>query len=552
MAARILFFENDPQFARLVRERLAARGAAVEVVDDGNTGLERATAQRPDLILLTIELPQMNGFLVCKKLKKNPETQGIPVVILSSEATEEIFEQHRKLRTRAEEYLRKPIDPETLVERIAAIVPLGAAEALDLSEEMEIPFEDVEEIEASAAPAVEDAEPVDDEIDAFAESAFDALVMGDDDGADATTVGTMSPELQRTLAAQSPGALASVEDVAPRKPTSLPPPPASLPPPPASLPPPPPKQESSHEGAAVVAADMEELERLRADLEKARQLADEAGTALDRQKDQVARLEKEAAELRARAAKGGGISSREFLDLREALNSKDKELLDLRDQVGARDKQLLDLRDKNLQLERGRADFEDKILELERARTDLDEQLTAARSDKDAASKRADDLKGRLERTEDKAKKLEAELDAERRGRAADVERAANERDEKVAAAERDRDEQVVAITKERDEKVAALELERDAKVAEAERERDERVTAAEAERDAKVAELQALVAAAEQDRDERTAAAARERDARIAEAEEAMALAARSHEEALAAQKAEHQRATEDRKSVV
>src|SRR5690606_36976063 len=141
------------------------------------------------LILLTIELPQMNGFLVCKKLKKNPETQTIPVVILSSEATEEIFEQHRKLRTRAEEYLRKPIDPDVLIERVASLVTLEAsAEPLDLSEEaLEIPLEEVEEI--AAAPGDADGDGVDDEIDAFAESAFDALVMGEEeDVADQTTI----------------------------------------------------------------------------------------------------------------------------------------------------------------------------------------------------------------------------------------------------------------------------------------------------------------------------------------------------------------------------
>ena len=124
MAARILFFESDPQFAQVVKERLVARGAAVDVVDDGNAGLERASEDRPDLILLTIELPQMNGFLVCKKLKKNPDTQNIPVIILSSEATEEIFEQHRKLRTRAEDYLRKPIEPDALLEHVGQLVEL--------------------------------------------------------------------------------------------------------------------------------------------------------------------------------------------------------------------------------------------------------------------------------------------------------------------------------------------------------------------------------------------------------------------------------------------
>ncbi|MBZ0117993.1 MAG: response regulator, partial [Sandaracinaceae bacterium] len=189
MGKRILFFESDQPFAAAVRKRLQAHGASVELVDDGNAGLQRATAERPDLILLTIELPQMNGFLVCKKLKKNPETQNIPVVILSSEATEDIFEQHRKLRTRAEDYLRKPIPLDDLVQRVRALVELsdegaGAAAPLDLSEEaMEIPLDDVEEVEAVPAaepPAGRKKKGVDDEIEAFAESAFDALVMGEE------------------------------------------------------------------------------------------------------------------------------------------------------------------------------------------------------------------------------------------------------------------------------------------------------------------------------------------------------------------------------------
>src|SRR5688572_7188102 len=146
MAARILFFESDAKFAKAVRERLTARGATVDVVEDGNAGLERASAQRPDLILLTIELPQMNGFLVCKKLKKSGDTANIPVVILSSEATEEIFEQHRKLRTRAEDYVRKPIDPGALIDRISGLVTLSSSEApLDLSDD-EIPFDEIEAI----------------------------------------------------------------------------------------------------------------------------------------------------------------------------------------------------------------------------------------------------------------------------------------------------------------------------------------------------------------------------------------------------------------------
>lgn len=170
MGKRILFFESDRAFASHVRSALESRDATVHLVEDGSSGLDEATTLRPDLILLTIELPRMNGFLVCKKLKKNPETQGIPVVILSSEATEEIFEQHRKLRTRAEDYVRKPVEVSELVERVGALVALAPAPS-EGPDDIEIAIDEGDVFDAS------DAGSVDDEIDAFAESAFDALML---------------------------------------------------------------------------------------------------------------------------------------------------------------------------------------------------------------------------------------------------------------------------------------------------------------------------------------------------------------------------------------
>ena len=78
-------------------------------------------------------------------------------------------------------------------------------------------------------------------------------------------------------------------------------------------------------------------------------------------------LKTQIADLTAKAAKGGGVSSRELLDLREALNTKDKDLLELRDQLSSRDKQILELRDQNLQVARQKADSDDKVVELERS-----------------------------------------------------------------------------------------------------------------------------------------------------------------------------------------
>src|SRR5262244_1997067 len=126
---KVLVFESDPGFAGELRSELGRLGCTVQVVDDGNLGLQAASSERPDLILLSIELPRMNGFSVCNKLKKDARLKDVPLVIMSSESSEETFEQHRKLRTRAEDYVHKPIPFTELLQHIRSFVVLDAAPA---------------------------------------------------------------------------------------------------------------------------------------------------------------------------------------------------------------------------------------------------------------------------------------------------------------------------------------------------------------------------------------------------------------------------------------
>src|SRR6188768_4182034 len=127
MAIKVLVFESDPSFAETLRTGLLKYGCQVSLVDDANNGLAAASREKPDLILLAIELPRMNGFSVCNKLKRDPALKDVPLIIMSSDSTEETFEQHRRLRTRAEDYLHKPITFDALVARIQPFVQIGAA-----------------------------------------------------------------------------------------------------------------------------------------------------------------------------------------------------------------------------------------------------------------------------------------------------------------------------------------------------------------------------------------------------------------------------------------
>jgi len=126
MGKTILLIESDAAFAREMSSALEARGFGVRVSADGKEGLDVARDLRPDAVVLCVELPRMSGYSVCNKLKKDDSLRSIPLVIISAEATQETFEQHRKLKTRAEDYLIKPFPPETLVERVAALVGLPA------------------------------------------------------------------------------------------------------------------------------------------------------------------------------------------------------------------------------------------------------------------------------------------------------------------------------------------------------------------------------------------------------------------------------------------
>ncbi len=458
---KVLVFESDAAFAGELRTELSRLGCSVQVVDDGNVGLSAASAEPPQLILLSIELPRMNGFSVCNKLKKDPQLKDVPLIIMSSESSDDTFEQHKKLRTRAEDYVHKPIALGELLQHIRRLVPIGGGEeegedAILIDDAIEIDEEDVLEEAKPAAPAAPPPKPPtmappprapsvapaaarapsvapaaaaapsvpikgDEEIEDFLGDAFGRL-MGDEESAPAPAV--------------APGGSNGAATVSPAAPSVAPPAPkaASVPPPHkvASVPPPAPVPAEASEGHA------RELEQLRGELGRAKdeivKLSKEvaaAGASLRHAESQAAMatdetdlLKREVEELKTRLASAGsaksGVSSKEFLDLREALNKKDKELLGLRHDISKKDKELIDLRDQALSFEREKADQVDKILELERAKADLEGTVDTLRADKDLATKRAEDYKARGDKTQAALSQREGEL-AQAKKEAADA-----------------------------------------------------------------------------------------------------------------------------------
>ena len=104
--ARILIAEDDPRSLKLIDFRLKSVGHETILTTDGGKALEIATKEKPDLALLDVMMPVMNGFQVLRKLKSQEETKDIPVIMLTSKAQEKdvVF----GLEGGATDYVSKP------------------------------------------------------------------------------------------------------------------------------------------------------------------------------------------------------------------------------------------------------------------------------------------------------------------------------------------------------------------------------------------------------------------------------------------------------------
>jgi DNA-binding response OmpR family regulator len=122
MAARILVAEDDPKQARLIRVYLEREGHAVLVVDNGRRALERCRQRRPDLAVLDVMLPGMDGLDVCRILRAESQ---LPVLLLTARNTEE--DMLLGLDLGADDYITKPYSPRELTARVRALLRRSGA-----------------------------------------------------------------------------------------------------------------------------------------------------------------------------------------------------------------------------------------------------------------------------------------------------------------------------------------------------------------------------------------------------------------------------------------
>ena len=120
MAERILAVDDDVDILNLLEMSLDSDGFNVITASDGMSALEGAQAHTPDLILLDLMMPKMDGFEVISKLRADPQTRRIPVIMLTARA--QIDEKIQGLDAGADDYITKPFDLKELTARIKAVL----------------------------------------------------------------------------------------------------------------------------------------------------------------------------------------------------------------------------------------------------------------------------------------------------------------------------------------------------------------------------------------------------------------------------------------------
>ncbi len=124
MPSRILVVEDDPDIAQLVARYLAKAGFTTEVIASGREALAAIGARPPDLLILDLMLPHVDGLEICRVVRGNEKTAAIPIIMLTARAEES--DRIVGLEIGADDYLSKPFSPNELVARVRALLRRAA------------------------------------------------------------------------------------------------------------------------------------------------------------------------------------------------------------------------------------------------------------------------------------------------------------------------------------------------------------------------------------------------------------------------------------------
>lgn len=116
----VLVIDDDPVILELLRVNFEIEGFDVICASDGEEGLQRAQADRPDIVISDIMMPRRDGLQLLNDLKADPLTEDLPVILLSAKAQRAEVQQGLELG--ADDYITKPFDPLELIDRLNAVM----------------------------------------------------------------------------------------------------------------------------------------------------------------------------------------------------------------------------------------------------------------------------------------------------------------------------------------------------------------------------------------------------------------------------------------------
>jgi len=132
-STRVLIIDDDERLTALLTEYLAQFGFAVQAVADPESGLRALKRDPPDLLVLDVMLPDMDGFTVCRKVR---ESSRVPIVMLTARG--DVMDRIVGLELGADDYLPKPFEPRELVARVQAVLRRGAATSNESDERLRV------------------------------------------------------------------------------------------------------------------------------------------------------------------------------------------------------------------------------------------------------------------------------------------------------------------------------------------------------------------------------------------------------------------------------
>lgn len=363
MSKRILLIDSDEGFAQGLSSAIKARGFAATLATNSEQGMSLAKQENPDLIVVCVEAQPTNGYMLCTRLKKDDQLKAIPIILTSANATPDSFEKHKKLKTRAEEYLIKPFAPQIMLEKASQLLgvqlppeqgeeeivavedePLGLGDLVDGEDEsISLSAADVAQARSALTEEPLVVEEVEEVIELPEEGGDKDLEMFDKAFDSLGTNGAQPPSSATSRFADAPAQAAA----APSKP--------------------------------AIAIEVEAP----ADDAVLRSLVQgEEPVAVNDPEDfdaRIAELESKLAERDAELdhARKGAASSTEVIRIKESKNKAEKEILRLREELNAKDKELVELQEQQTALESQAQQLKDDAVKREAAAKSLQQRADA-------------------------------------------------------------------------------------------------------------------------------------------------------------------------------